>query len=244
MNCPYCKKNIFLNYKSVQGHLSSCYKNTGEYFIDANEGSIHYTDLSIPYREIKIKFPNLNATMHDIKKSFKRRNIILTINYQNYTKEEIINFIKLFVEKEGRVPTAKDWKNNHNYPSTSYIANIFGSWNNAIEAAGFTVNTGSLGVRTKAKDGILYRSLSETYFVNIFLYEKETYEYETKYPEPHSKYYDFYLPKRNLYIEIDGGLRPHVIQEKIEINKKLGRNLLVIPTKDIVKFKGFNLLNT
>ena len=38
-----------------------------------------------------------------------------------------------------------------------------------------------------------------------------------------------------MYIEIDGGLRPHIIQDKIRFNKNIKRNLLVINTKDLRK---------
>jgi hypothetical protein len=301
-NCPYCNKE-FNSWKSIRVHTGHCNKNTGEYYTDIDEGPIHYTEFYGTFRNIKHKFPNLKTSITDIKKNFKKRGIILDISYQNYSKEEIakfirlfkekenkiptrkdwssnlkypsadyviklfgswnkaieatgfitnyrspqnytkkeiINYIKLFYEKNNKIPTVKDWQNNLEYPTSEYVVKIFSSWNNAIEAAGFIPNINSqYGTRTIAKDGILYRSLAETYFVNNFLYEKEKYFYEIKYPEPYNKYYDFYLPERNLYIEIDGGLRPQVIQEKIEINKKLGRNLLVIPTKDITKFKEF-----
>jgi hypothetical protein len=237
MNCPYCSKS-FNSWKSVRAHTSTCNKNTGEYFIDATEGAIHYKELPKTFREINFKFPNLKANISDLKKSFKRRNIDINTIEQSYNKEEIINFIKSFVEKEDRIPAARNWRNNSLYPGDAYVAKLFGSWNNAIEAAGFIPNyNDGFGIRSKAKDGILYRSYYEVYFVNNFLYEKEIYKYETKYPEPYNKYYDFYLPEKNLYIEIDGGLRPHVIEEKIEINKKLGRNLLIISTKDINNFK-------
>jgi hypothetical protein len=235
--CPYCKKFSSNNWNSVRGHVTSCINNNGMYIIDSNEGSIHYTEFFCTFKELNLKYPNLKSTISDIKKSFKKRNIVINTSYQNYTKEEIINYINLFYEKENRIPISVDWANNFPYPTAQYVKKIFKTWNNAIEAAGFIPNyNDGFGIRSKAKDGILYRSNYEVYFVNNFLYEKEIYEYETKYPEPYNKYYDFYLPKRNLYIEIDGGLRPHVIEEKIEINKKLNRKLLVIPTKNIASF--------
>ena len=46
-------------------------------------------------------------------------------------------------------------------------------------------------------------------------------------------FYDFYLPKYDLYIEITAGLRPERLQEKLEFNKKLFRNFKVISHRDI-----------
>lgn len=56
---------------------------------------------------------------------------------------------------------------------------------------------------------------------------------EPKYPKPHNKYYDWYIRELDLYIELDGGLRPQVIAEKITINTQLGRELQVFKIKDI-----------
>ena len=108
--------------------------------------------------------------------------------------------------------------------------------------ASFEPNNDGFGNRTKALDNILYRSWFEATFVNKWLYNKEEYIYELKYPDPYIFLYDFYLPKRDLYIEIDGELRPETILNKIRVNKKLKRNLLVLKTKEIKNFKGFNTI--
>lgn len=160
----------------------------------------------------------------------------------NHTKESCIESIKNFYNENKRIPLANDFRENLKYPNVKTVQKLCGSWNNAIEEAGFIpVYSNQFGNRIKAKDGVLYRSWYETYFVDNYLFEKEKYFYEVKYPEPHNKYYDFYLPEKDLYIEIDGGLRPQVIQEKIKINKELNRNLLVISTNKIIKFRGFNV---
>ena len=55
-----------------------------------------------------------------------------------YTKESCIEAIQRFYEIEGRVPLVKDFKNNKQYPSYNTVIRHFGTWNIAIEAAGFT----------------------------------------------------------------------------------------------------------
>lgn len=157
-----------------------------------------------------------------------------------WTKQEIIHSIQLFVEKHGKIPQTRDFENSDGkYPSNPTIQKHFGSWNKAIEQSGFEADyNNGFGVRTQGKDGHLYRSKAEAYFADTFLFGQYEYEVEPKYPEPHYKWYDWYISELDCYIELDGGVRPHVIQEKVEINKVLGRTLLVISTKDIYK-KGF-----
>ena len=50
------------------------------------------------------------------------------------------------------------------------------------------------------------------------------------------KYYDFFLPELDLYIEIDGELRPQIIENKITINKQEHKNLLVINKQTLQDF--------
>ncbi len=120
-----------------------------------------------------------------------------------YSITLIRNFYNIF----NRIPTRRDFdktllKNTYT-PSYNTIVLQFGSWNNAILESGFSVNDALFGVKTKALDGIIYRSQLEAYFVDHFLFEKEEYEYEK--PYGNGWLFDFYLSKKDLYIEIDGG---------------------------------------
>ena len=45
------------------------------------------------------------------------------------------------------------------------------------------------------------------------------------------------------YIELDGGIRPYAIEEKIKINETLGRQLLVVPITSIYQAKTLNDFN-
>ena len=57
---------------------------------------------------------------------------------KKYTDEELLNSLKRFYEKNGRVPVANDFNNDPKYPSDSTIIIRFGTWNNAIEMAGLS----------------------------------------------------------------------------------------------------------
>lgn len=163
-----------------------------------------------------------------------------TNNNVVWTEELIIEAIHNFYYQYNRIPTAIEFKTP--YPSRGTVERYFGSWNNAVEVAGFTITTSShYGIATCALDQHLYRSKAEAYFVDTYLFGKYDYIIEPRYPEPHNKYYDWYIPKLDLYIELDGGLRPNTIKEKIQINKSLSRNLLVINIKNIYR-KDFTFL--
>jgi hypothetical protein len=62
---------------------------------------------------------------------------------RHWTQERIIDAIKRFAAEHGRPPVAPEWlygshgKNGDGYPYATTVLNEFGSWANAIEAAGF-----------------------------------------------------------------------------------------------------------
>lgn len=160
-------------------------------------------------------------------------------NQGNYTKEKIIKAIQDFYRLNNRIPTTVDFHKNIKYPSFTTVQKYFITWNNAIEAAGFEPNTKQLfGVHTYGRDGHLYRSQAEAYFADNYLFNKVEYEIEPKYPYPHYRFYDWYITELDLYIELDGGIRPEITKQKIEINKRLNRHCLLINTSEVSKFKS------
>lgn len=52
------------------------------------------------------------------------------------SENEILDIMKQFYKEKGRVPTARDFGNDHKYPSIYSIVKVCGSWNNALEMAG------------------------------------------------------------------------------------------------------------
>lgn len=158
--------------------------------------------------------------------------------YSDYSKEGIILAIQKFHAKYNRIPTTRDFMDNPEYPSNGTVQKYFTKWNSAIEAAGFSINTSKFGTHTFGLDGYLYRSQAEAYFVDTYLFSKFKYDVEPKYPYPHYRFYDWYIPELDLYIELDGGIRPEITKQKIEINKRLNRHCLFINTSEINKFKS------
>ncbi len=234
INCPYCEK-IFISWKSVRGHISSCVKNTKEYYIDLQYGPIHYKNISnITDQDFRKKYPGLK--LYKLKDSFENRDINLNSARLIWSDQKIIDQIQYWYKLYNRLPTYREFDADTKYPHHSTVQKYFGSWNEAIKAAGFEPNyNDGFGNRTVAKDGTLYRSNAEAYFVNNHLYNKYDYIYEPKY-ENSNKLYDFYIPSIDLYIEIDGGLRPDIIKTKIDLNKKQNKKLLVVT--DVYNFAG------
>jgi len=247
--CPYCntstnslKRHKFPDWYHVAKHAKSCSKKSGEYYIDSQEGPIHYTELSNNYSSdfIRYKYPKLVASQTYIRNHFKKFNIHIPYPDTEWKKEELITVIRDFVADNDRIPTNREFNNpNSIYPTMSPFLRVFKSWNKAIEEAGYQPNNNLYGIVNKALDGNMYRSLLETNFVNKFLFNKVQYTYELRYPAPSRLLYDFYLPELNFYIEIAGGTSSNYINhtnKKIEINKLLDRNLLVVYINDIDKF--------
>lgn len=162
------------------------------------------------------------------KKNLTKANITHDKNY-------IIECIKNYVKKHGKVPTSKQFDADKSFPCTRTVVAYCGSWKTAIEESGFTYVNSGYGVQTTGLDGILYRSQAEAYFSDTFLYQKYTYDVEPKYPEPYNRYYDWHIKELDLYIELDGGCRPAAIDTKTNIIKELNINCIIIPIKAIYK---------
>ena len=87
-SCPYCNntKPLWKSWASIKSHIISCNKNTGEYFIDSNEGPIHYINF------IGIR-PDIMKEKIKINKELDRKLLIVLSSYINKfnTLEEMIN---------------------------------------------------------------------------------------------------------------------------------------------------------
>ena len=54
-----------------------------------------------------------------------------------YTQEQLITILQDFANELGKTPSLQDYRNKKIKPSPATIFNIFGSWDNALIAAGF-----------------------------------------------------------------------------------------------------------
>lgn len=249
--CPYCGndklynnksgKKQFTNWKSVRAHTSTCKNFDGMFYIDLNLGPIHYDNIKgLSVRQLRNKYPNLKATLTNLVAGFQKRFEVPSLISDTISNDDLLLIIKKFHQENQRIPLYREFKVDlGKYPDPALYSKRFGSWNEAIELAGFAANyNDGWGIRTVAKDDVLYRSSHEAYFVNNFLYGKYTYQYEIPYGNGWK--YDFYIKELNLYIELDGGLRPQRIEEKRKYHLTHGINCLIIKTEDIYK-KDFKI---
>ena len=244
--CPFCKAHaksggsLFKSWNSVCVHANKC-KNRispNPFFFDKQVGPWHFSLFTgtFSYPKINKLYPTLNTTPGDIKKNFIAKGFKFPIDISwEWTSEELIEELQFFYKLHNRIPQASEF--DIGKPNRTTISDKFGSWNNAIEAAGFTPNYSHYyGQPTKALDGVVYRSQAEAIFVNKYLYGKYDYVYETKYKDKLWKY-DFYIPEKNLYIEIDGNLRPERMKEKLEYHKENNIRCLIVQTNELYNNK-------
>lgn len=254
--CPYCgqdsyaksskKSGFFLNWKVIRNHLIKCKLNDTSYTICENYGPLKW-DLINSYKSInhfKKDYPNISFDSNFFKtfRKLGKTNLKEIV----WSKELIIEKLQEFHTRYSKIPQHRELDNlTPDYPSKSIIIRHFITFNKAIEAAGLIPNyNDGYGNRTIGKDGRLYRSQAEAYFVDHFLYAKEEYEYEK--PYGNGWFYDFYLPKHNLYIELDGGFTDSVDNYRSKINKKIqyckdnNITLIVIDIKTLYQ-KDFKL---
>lgn len=81
-----------------------------------------------------------------------------------YTDEELLNYLEVFHKENGRVPIAKDFLNNPDYPTFVTYQKRFGSWNEALKLAG-------LDNRPKGSNSKKYTDEELLNFLNIFYEE-------------------------------------------------------------------------
>jgi len=88
---------------------------------------------------------NRNPTKEELKGLKKESDVRITRNnkqrlFDEEQKQYLLEFLRYFYEKEGRVPVERDFINNPKYPGFMTYVEIFGGWNNAIRAAGLVPN--------------------------------------------------------------------------------------------------------
>lgn len=237
--CPYCgqdsyaksskKSGLYESWDSVIKHTSRCEKIDNSFLIDNTYGPISVEELNrLTAKELKQKYKNIKFTG---KKKTLKKYLVKSFKVL-WDKTTIISAIQDFKIKYNRIPGIRDFgSKNPDYPNHDTVKTHFGSWNAAIEASGLVPNIqNGFGINTIGLDGHLYRSRAEAYFADTYLYNKYDYVIELKYPKPYNRYYDWFIPSLDLYIELDGGIRPQVREEKELINRLLNRKCLFIDT--------------
>jgi hypothetical protein len=112
----------------------------------------------------------------------------IPIPKSKYTKRIIITEISQFVKKQGRLPLKKELMILYR-PARQ----LFGTWNNAIEAAGLKPNPVMFAKKHIAKDGHKCDSLAEKIIDDWFYARKINHKINVSYPGNHKLTVDFVI---------------------------------------------------
>lgn len=115
-----------------------------------------------------------------------------------YTKRQLIGKIKYFRKEFGRIPTKREFYNHW-----QSFRRVFGSWNNAILAAGFKPNPVLFANKWRAKDSHICNSLSEK-IVDDFLSANNIKHQKDVYYPNQSRFTVDFLVKGKYWIEFVG----------------------------------------
>jgi hypothetical protein len=154
-----------------------------------------------------------------------------------YTKAEIVLAIQKATKELGRPPAKRELKN-----VSDKCAGMFGSWNNAIVAAGLTPNRSDDNrmyrrTKTKAHDGHLCDSVSEAIIDNWLTQNKISHTRDTKYPTTNHRA-DWAIKDSKVFIEYfglakDSSRYDRAVKEKIKLCHKNKIKLIEIYPKDL-----------
>lgn len=158
------------------------------------------------------------------------------LNYKSkYTREYILQIIKDFVNKKNRLPVKKEM-----YIIYKQARVHFGTWNKAIEAAGFTPNPVMFAKHHIAKDGHVCDSLAEK-IIDDWLFDKKIiHQRNIPYPEGRLTA-DFKIGDK--MVEYFGLAGEHERYDqlkklKLEIAEKYSLNLVTIYPENLYSKEG------
>ena len=145
------------------------------------------------------------------------------IKNQTVTKSFILTKIKEFYKEKGRIPLKKEFS----YPRAA--RERFGSWNNAIKAAGFTPNPVMFAKKYLANDGHRCDSLAEKIIDDWLFKSNIEHTRAIHYPENKAFTVDFVVNR--YYIEFFGLYGEHIRydelrKEKLALAEKYKLNLI------------------
>lgn len=144
------------------------------------------------------------------------------IEAESHTPEEILNIIKNTFKKLGRVPARRETDKIHNS-----CRKIFGSWNNAVLAAGLQPNRSHSQrmykrVNTKALDGHTCDSISELLIDNWLTKNKIPHERNTSYPNTHHRAdWGINFKGKTIFVEYFGLAKDSPRYDRSVVKKKI-----------------------
>ncbi|MEK9135307.1 MAG: hypothetical protein AAB451_03375 [Patescibacteria group bacterium] len=156
-----------------------------------------------------------------------------------YTPKDLLGIIRNAVQKLKRTPARRELKNINDS-----CRKVFGSWNNAVLAAGFTPNRSHDNrmykrADAKAFDGHLCDSISELLIDNWLYKNNIPHERDAHYPETHHKAdWEISLGSQKIFVEYfglanDSPRYDRAVKEKMGLCNKHKISLISIYPKDI-----------
>jgi hypothetical protein len=148
-----------------------------------------------------------------------------------YTEKVVIKIITEFFKKHGRIPVKREL-----YGCYKVVRKYFGTWNNAIIAAGFAPNPVMFAKKYIAKDGDKCDSLAEK-VIDDYL-SKQNIKHIRNFPYPGNKGFTVDFKVGDIWIEffgLSGQLKRYdqLKRRKIKLSKELNLNLIKIYPKDV-----------
>jgi len=159
---------------------------------------------------------------------------------ERYAPNELLNIIKNTFKKLGRVPARREILKG----ADKACAKSFGSWNNAVSAAGFTPNRSHDNrmykrANAKALDGHLCDSISELLIDNWLYKNNISHERDAHYPGTHHKAdWAIIIGKQKIFVEYfglanDSPRYDRAVKEKERLCGKHKISLISIYPKDL-----------
>jgi hypothetical protein len=149
---------------------------------------------------------------------------------ESITAKDLISQMKDFVKQNGRIPFKQEYIHSH-------AARLrFGSWNKAIEAAGFAPNPVMFAKKYIAKDGDKCDSLAEK-IIDDFL-SKRNVKHIRNFPYPGNEDFTVDFKVGDFWVEffgLSGGLKRYdeLKERKLRLAKRYKLKIIEIYPKDI-----------
>lgn len=226
-NCQTCDKKVWRTPKELKA------SQTDRFFCNASCAAIFNNNLrsqALPknfcrHPDCNKQIPRDQLYCSQIHGTFSRKRTIESL------KDEVLEKIREFEKLNKRIPVKKEM-----YGPYGKARDVFGTWNKAVEAAGFEANPVLFAKKHIARDGHICDSMAEK-IIDEWLYAKSIpHERSVPYPEFKKMTCDFVVGK--FYIEFFGLYGDHhsytqMVYKKRRLSKKHGLKLIELMPKDL-----------
>lgn len=158
-----------------------------------------------------------------------------------YSKNKVINLIKTFSDKHGRIPTKAEMQNIYRV-----ARKYFGTWNKAIINSGYTPNPVIFAKHYLAKDGHKCDSLAEKIIDDWLYYRNIPHKIHLTYPWDNGMKCDFFVyPYWIELFGLKGQLKSYdlLVGKKLKLIAKYKLRLIKLTLKDVYQNNLNNKLN-